>query len=80
MVKSKVILVVRDGWGYTEETKRNAVYMANTPNNDRYMSIYPWTLLKCTGNAVVYQREHKEEVNQDTSPWEQAESYGNHSR
>ncbi|MFC1803659.1 2,3-bisphosphoglycerate-independent phosphoglycerate mutase [Thermoproteota archaeon] len=52
MVKSKVILVVRDGWGYTEETKGNAIYLANTPNNDRYMNIYPWTLLKCTGNAV----------------------------
>jgi len=52
MVKFRVILVVRDGWGYTEETKGNAVYQANTPNNDRYMNKYPWTLLKCTGNAV----------------------------
>ena len=52
MANSKVILIVRDGWGYTEETKGNAVYLANTPNNDRYMKIYPWTLLKCTGNAV----------------------------
>jgi 2,3-bisphosphoglycerate-independent phosphoglycerate mutase len=48
----KVILVVRDGWGYTEETKGNAVLLAHTPNNDRYMETYPWTLLKCTGNAV----------------------------
>ena len=47
-----VILVVRDGWGYSEMTKGNAIYLANTPNNDRYMNYYPWTLLKCTGNAV----------------------------
>ena len=48
----KVILIVRDGWGYTEETKGNAVYLADTPNDDRYMQDYPWTLLKCTGNAI----------------------------
>jgi 2,3-bisphosphoglycerate-independent phosphoglycerate mutase len=48
----KVILVVRDGWGYTEEAKGNAVYLAYTPNNDAYMEAYPWTLLRCTGNAI----------------------------
>ena len=48
----QVILIVRDGWGYTEETKGNAVYLAETPNDDRYMQDYPWTLLKCTGNAI----------------------------
>jgi 2,3-bisphosphoglycerate-independent phosphoglycerate mutase len=48
----KVILVVRDGWGYTEEARGNAVYLADTPNNDAYMETYPWTLLRCTGNAI----------------------------
>jgi 2,3-bisphosphoglycerate-independent phosphoglycerate mutase len=52
MVRRRVILVVRDGWGYTEETAGNAVYIAETPNNDGYMEQYPWTTLKCTGNAV----------------------------
>ena len=52
MVQSRVILVVRDGWGYTEETAGNAAHIAETPNDDRYMEQYPWTLLKCTGNAV----------------------------
>jgi 2,3-bisphosphoglycerate-independent phosphoglycerate mutase len=52
MVDNRVILIVRDGWGYTEEKKGNAVYLASTPNNDHYMETYPWTLLKCTGNAV----------------------------
>ena len=50
--RRRVILVVRDGWGYTEETAGNAIHMADTPNNDHYMASYPWTLLKCTGNAV----------------------------
>ena len=48
----RVILVVRDGWGYSEEKHGNAVSLAHTPNNDRYMEEYPWTLLKCTGNAI----------------------------
>ncbi len=48
----RVILVVRDGWGYSTETDGNAAYIADTPNNDRYMREYPWTTLKCTGNAV----------------------------
>jgi len=48
----KTILIVRDGWGYSEHEEGNAVYHAETPNNDRYMREYPWTLLKCTGNSV----------------------------
>ena len=48
----KVILIVRDGWGYSEETKGNVVYLADTPNDDRYMKEHPWTLLECTGNAI----------------------------
>jgi 2,3-bisphosphoglycerate-independent phosphoglycerate mutase len=52
MVNSKIILVVRDGWGYTEETVGNAAYIAHTPNNDKLMKKYPWTTLDCTGNAV----------------------------
>jgi len=52
MAHQRVILVVRDGWGYSEEKEGNAVYLADTPNDDRYMREYPWTTLKCTGNAV----------------------------
>jgi len=48
----RVLLVVRDGWGYTEETAGNAVHQAQTPIDDRLMATHPWVLLKCTGNAV----------------------------
>ncbi len=48
----KVILVVRDGWGFSDETFGNAVRQAKVPNDSNYMKKYPWTLLKCTGNAV----------------------------
>jgi len=33
-------------------TAGNAVHLARTPNSDSYMETYPWTLLKCTGNAI----------------------------
>lgn len=52
MAQNRVILVVRDGWGHSEEQEGNAVRVANTPNNDLYLKKYPWTTLKCTGNAV----------------------------
>lgn len=48
----KVILVIRDGWGHSEAGNGNAVTAADTPNNDRYMKDYPWTLLGASGNAV----------------------------
>lgn len=48
----RVLLVVRDGWGYTEETVGNAVRLANTPVDDGLMETRPWVLLKCVGSAV----------------------------
>jgi 2,3-bisphosphoglycerate-independent phosphoglycerate mutase len=48
----RVLLVVRDGWGYTEEVAGNAVRLAKTPVDDGLMETRPWVLLKCTGNAV----------------------------
>ncbi|MBM3292295.1 2,3-bisphosphoglycerate-independent phosphoglycerate mutase [Candidatus Bathyarchaeota archaeon] len=52
MVTRRIILIVRDGWGYSTETKGNAIKNANVPNDTYYMSNFPWTTLKCTGNAV----------------------------
>lgn len=48
----KVILVIRDGWGYRKEKKDNAILAAKTPNANRLMKEYPNTLLKCSGKAV----------------------------
>ncbi|MBN2330741.1 MAG: 2,3-bisphosphoglycerate-independent phosphoglycerate mutase [Candidatus Aenigmarchaeota archaeon] len=50
--KNRVILIIRDGWGYSEKVKGNAVRNANVPNNDNYERHYPWTTLECSGNAV----------------------------
>lgn len=47
-----VCLIVRDGWGYNENPRGNAVLAANTPNIDSYKKNYPWTLIKTSGEAV----------------------------
>lgn len=51
-MKRKVILIIRDGWGYSKLKKGNAAKLANTPNNDFYEKKYPMTILKASGNAV----------------------------
>lgn len=47
-----VCLIIRDGWGYNENPKGNAVMAANTPNIDAYKERYPWTILESSGEAV----------------------------
>ncbi|HDT15353.1 MAG TPA: 2,3-bisphosphoglycerate-independent phosphoglycerate mutase, partial [Firmicutes bacterium] len=48
----KVLLIVRDGWGYAPAGKYNAVANADTPNNDEFMKKYPNTLLGAAGLDV----------------------------
>ncbi len=50
--KHKVMLIIRDGWGYTTKTEGNCVKQANLKNDSYYMKNYPWTILKASGNAV----------------------------
>jgi len=47
-----VAIIIRDGWGYNENPKGNAVLAAKTPNIDSYKQKYPWALLRCSGEAV----------------------------
>ncbi|MBN2302164.1 MAG: 2,3-bisphosphoglycerate-independent phosphoglycerate mutase [Lentisphaerae bacterium] len=47
-----VAVIIRDGWGLSENVKGNAVLAADTPNINRYKSEYPWTMLECSGEAV----------------------------
>lgn len=47
-----LILIIRDGWGYSKAREGNAVLQARTPNNDCYEKNHPWTILGCSGNAV----------------------------
>lgn len=48
----KVALLILDGWGYSEETKGNAILAANTPNFDQLLKDFPYTLLHASGEYV----------------------------
>ncbi len=47
-----VILIVRDGWGFRESNKLNAISEAETPVDDELRRDYPHTTLKASGPAV----------------------------
>lgn len=48
----KVLLVIRDGWGYRESSVDNAIAQADTPFTDSLMENYPNVLLDASGAAV----------------------------
>jgi len=50
--RSRVVLVVLDGWGYRPEREGNAIELAKTPAWHRLWSSYPRTLLDASGLAV----------------------------
>ncbi|MBC8495207.1 2,3-bisphosphoglycerate-independent phosphoglycerate mutase [archaeon] len=52
MVRKKVILVIRDGWGYRKSKDHNAIANTSTPNTDKLMKKYPNTLLQASGEPV----------------------------
>ncbi|GAA6621893.1 2,3-bisphosphoglycerate-independent phosphoglycerate mutase [Scytonema sp. NUACC26] len=47
-----VVLVILDGWGYSEETYGNAIAVAKTPVMDSLWAAYPHTLIRTSGKAV----------------------------
>lgn len=47
-----LILIVLDGWGYTENTVYNAIHSAKTPNWDRLWLDRPHTLIQASGTDV----------------------------
>ncbi|MDD5757961.1 MAG: 2,3-bisphosphoglycerate-independent phosphoglycerate mutase [Desulfobulbaceae bacterium] len=49
---SPVMLIILDGWGVGEASDTNAVFMAKTPNMDRFMARYPATTLAAHNGAV----------------------------
>ena len=51
-MKKPVALIIMDGFGYTKETKGNAIAKANTPNLDKITKEYPNTLMKASGLDV----------------------------
>lgn len=49
---SPVVLVILDGWGYSEETEGNAIAAAKTPVMDSLWAAYPHTTIRTSGKAV----------------------------
>lgn len=52
MSKKTVVLMVLDGYGITDKTEGNAIYMANTPVMDKLMKESPFALGNASGLAV----------------------------
>ncbi len=50
--KKPVLLAILDGWGMGDETKTNAVFMAQTPHMDSWLANYPATTLLAHNGAV----------------------------
>ncbi len=48
----RMLLVVLDGWGHSDETEHNAVRLARTPNFTRYLAEYPNRLIEASQEAV----------------------------
>ena len=46
------MLAILDGWGAGPLTESNAIYMARTPNMDRWQNSYPYTTLLAHNGAV----------------------------
>lgn len=47
-----IVLVILDGWGYSEETEGNAINAAHKPVWDRLWATYPHTLIRGSGAEV----------------------------
>lgn len=47
-----LLLMILDGWGYSEEKEWNAIYSAQTPNFDRLWNEYPHTTIGTSGANV----------------------------
>src|SRR3569623_298774 len=47
-----VVLLVLDGWGYSEQPEHNAILNARIPTWDHLWRDYPHLLIRCSGTAV----------------------------
>jgi 2,3-bisphosphoglycerate-independent phosphoglycerate mutase len=47
-----LVLTILDGWGFSPETKANAIALARKPNYDKLLSEFPNTLIHTSGRFV----------------------------
>ena len=53
-MKQVTALIILDGFGYSTESKHNAIALAHTPHIDRWMHEYPHAFLQAAGPAVGF--------------------------
>ena len=54
MKKRPIVLCIMDGYGISESINGNAVRLANTPNLDDLMAMYPNTTISASVCQLVY--------------------------
>lgn len=64
MQKSRVVLIILDGWGIGPEYPGNAIRLAHTPTIDMIATTYPHTELAASGESVGL--PHAEDGNTET--------------
>jgi 2,3-bisphosphoglycerate-independent phosphoglycerate mutase len=52
MAKKKALLVILDGWGFGDKTKRDVIYQTKTPYWDYLLGNYPYSQLQASGENV----------------------------
>lgn len=52
MTSKKIILIILDGWGISEDKKHNAIAQADTPNFNYLWNNFPHARLEASGRAV----------------------------
>jgi 2,3-bisphosphoglycerate-independent phosphoglycerate mutase len=52
MANKKAILVILDGWGFGDKTKRDVIYTTETPYWDYLLKNYPYSRLQASGENV----------------------------
>jgi 2,3-bisphosphoglycerate-independent phosphoglycerate mutase len=52
MINKKLVFIILDGWGYSEDVDNNAIRLARTPNMDEYWEKYPHALMATSGLSV----------------------------
>lgn len=51
-IQRPLALIILDGWGVSQQTDRNAIALAHTPNYDKVCANYPFTSLAASGTRV----------------------------
>jgi 2,3-bisphosphoglycerate-independent phosphoglycerate mutase len=64
MQKSRVVLIILDGWGIGPQYPGNAIRLAHTPTIDMITTTYPHTELVASGESVGL--PHAEDGNTET--------------